>query len=291
MHPSHDSGVTRYVATVHGYTPLSREDEQQLVRRWRDDRDERARDSLVRSSLRLVVAIAKKHARYGIPLGELIAEGNFGIVRALGNFDPERGTRFTTYAGHWVRACVLQHVLRSWSIVGSGMPRSKLFFKLRRERVKLTNLVGEGEHADALLAERLDLPQAKVRSLLRRVDQRDFSLDSEGPAGDGSSLLNALVAPELNQEQRAMASESGGNARDAMRDALTVLDDRERLIVESRLLVDSDAEVISLAELGRKLGVSRERVRQLEERAKRKIKARISARSDSADWIDLHSAA
>ena len=282
--------AAHYLTTVQGYPVLSREQELALLRSWRDQNDERAREALVRSMLRHVVSIARRYQRYGVPLSELISEGNFGVVRALNKFDPERGTLFMTYASYWVRACILQHVLRSWSIVGSGLPRSKLFFKLRRERAKLTSLTGEGERAAALLAERLNVSPARLQSLLERVDQRDFSLDTEVYQEGAMTLVNTLPAPGLNQEQLALACEFGVNAQDAVRDALTSLDERERYIVEHRLLADSEVQ-LSLAEIGRTLGVSRERARQLEERAKRKLKARITSRPGSGDWLDAHRAA
>ncbi|MEP7050776.1 MAG: sigma-70 family RNA polymerase sigma factor [Pseudomonadota bacterium] len=289
MHETHGA-IAHYLSAVQGYPALSREQELALLRSWRDDNDERAREMLVRSLLRHVVSIARRYQRYGVPLAELISEGNFGVVRALHKFDPERGTLFMTYASYWVRACILQHVLRSWSIVGSGLPRSKVFFKLRRERAKLTSLTGDGELAEALLAERLKVSPARLRSLLERVDQRDFSLDTEMYQDGALSLVNTLPAPGLNQEQLALASEFGENAQDAVREALTMLDARERYIVENRLLADREAE-LSLAEIGRTLGVSRERARQLEERAKRKLKSRICSRPGSGEWLDAHRAA
>lgn len=279
-----------YLSTVQTYAPVSRAEELALDRRWRGERDEKARDALVRSSLRHVVSIARKYQRYGVPLSELISEGNFGVVRALNKFDAERGTLFMTYASYWIRACILQHVLRSWSIVGSGLPRSRLFFKLRRERAKLAGLIGEGAEANALLAQRLNISEVRLRSLLQRVDQRDCSLDAEVYQDGGMALVNTLPSSDLDQEQLALAHEFGGNAQQAVRAALAILDERERYIVENRLLADREAE-LSLADIGRTLGVSRERARQLEERAKRKLKAQISRQPGSADWLDAHCAA
>ncbi|HET7542688.1 MAG TPA: sigma-70 family RNA polymerase sigma factor [Polyangiaceae bacterium] len=282
--------LNHYLAMVQGYAVVSREEELSLIQRWRVERDERARDALVRSSLRHVVTIARRYQRYGIPLAELISEGNFGVVRALNKFDGTRGTLFITYASYWVRACILQHVLRSWSIVGSGLPRSRLFFKLRRERAKLSSLIGDGAEARVILSERLGISEERLGALLQRVDQRDCSLDAEVFQDGKLSLVNALPSPDLDQEQLALAGEFGGNALAAVRDALTILDSRERYIVEHRLLADRDAE-LSLADIGRALGISRERARQLEERAKRKLRARISARPGSADWLGTHRAA
>jgi len=279
-----------YLSTVQGYAAVSREEELTLIRRWRFEQDESARDALVRSSLRHVVSIARRYQRYGIPLAELISEGNFGVVRALEKFDGARGTLFITYASYWVRACILQHVLRSWSIVGSGLPRSRLFFKLRRERAKLSGLIGDGAEARVILSERLGISEERLSALLQRVDQRDCSLDAEMFQDGTLSLVNALPSPDPDLEQQALASEFGGNALLAVRDALTILDARERYIVEHRFLADPEAE-LSLADIGRSLGISRERARQLEERAKRKLRARIASRPGCAGWLDTHRAA
>jgi len=281
---------SNYLTTVQGYAPVSREEELRLISRWRLEQDEAARDALVRSSLRHVVSIARRYQRYGIPLAELISEGNFGVVRALNKFDGARGTLFITYASYWVRACILQHVLRSWSIVGSGLPRSRLFFKLRRERAKLSTLIGDGAEASQILSQRLGISAERLSSLLQRVDQRDCSLDAEVFQDGALTMVNTLPSPDLDQEQLALASEFGGIASEAVRDALTILDSRERYIVEQRMLADRDAE-LSLADIGRQLGISRERARQLEERAKRKLRARISSRPGSAEFLDTHRAA
>ena len=279
-----------YVSTVESYATLSREQERMLIRAWREDNDGRARDQLVRSSLRHVVSIARRYQRYGVPLAELISEGNFGVVRALNKFDGERGNLFMTYASYWIRACILQHVLRSWSIVGSGLPRSRLFFKLRRERAKLTGLIADRGEANAILAERLSITEERLASLLSRVDQRDCSLDAEAYQDGPVTLVNTLPSSALDQEQVALAREFGGSASLAIREALGTLDERERYIVEHRLLADRDEE-LSLADIGRTLGVSRERARQLEERAKRKLRHEIEGRAGASDWLDAHRAA
>jgi RNA polymerase sigma-32 factor len=289
MTAANDS-ANHYLSAVQAYPSVSREEELALIRRWRTEQDESARDALVRSSLRHVVSIAKRYQRYGVPLADLISEGNFGVVRALNKFDAERGTLFITYASYWVRACILQHVLRSWSIVGSGLPRSRLFFKLRRERAKVANLIEDSSRLNEVLAERLNISQDRLRALLQRVDQRDCSLDAEVYQDGSVTLVNTLPSAELDQEQVALANEFGGNATRAVRDAMTILDERERYIVENRLLADRDAE-LSLADIGRTLGVSRERARQLEERAKRKLKHRIASGVGSAGWLESHWAA
>jgi RNA polymerase sigma-32 factor len=274
---------------VQSFPALSRERELELVVHCQANEDPKAREELLSSQLRYVVAIALRYRRYGVPLDELISEGNFGLVHALKKFDATRGTRFVTYAAYWIRAYVLNHVIRSWSMVGvgSGALRSKMFFKLRRERVRIANLVGEGERADELLAERLSLPTATVASMVRRLDARDVSLDAKVFDGSATTLADMLVANGESQEESVANSETGEKVRITVQDAMSVLDKRERYIVDKRLMADRDEE-LSLAEIGRQLGVSRERARQLEERAKRKLRQRIQA---SSDWGDLHNAA
>ncbi|HVJ19779.1 MAG TPA: sigma-70 family RNA polymerase sigma factor [Polyangiaceae bacterium] len=288
-----DNSLSRYISRVHKYEQLSRETETALVKRWREHADEAARTEVVNAHLRYVVAIALKYRRYGVPVDELISEGNFGVVHALSKFEPERGTRFVTYAAYWIRAYILNHIIRSWSLVGvgSGALRSKMFFKLRRERVKILNRVGEGAEADALLAKSMGLPEAKVVSMVRRLESRDVSLDAKVFDDSGTTLADMLVGNEVSQEEGLAATELGDHLRDAVRRAVTVLDKRERYIVERRLMADGDDE-LSLAEIGRRLGVSRERARQLEARAKRKLKSRIEELSqNNGSWLDVLTAA
>jgi RNA polymerase sigma-32 factor len=272
---------------------LSREDEQELMTRWMGSHEERARDRLLAAHLRYVVAIALRYRRYGVPVEELVSEGNFGLVHALGKFEPGRGTRFVTYAAYWIRAYVLNHVIRSWSLVGvgSGALRSKMFFRLRRERVKIANLVGDGDQADALLAQAMGLPEATVQAMVRRLDARDVSLDTKPFDDSATSLGDLLAAPDRSQEETLAASERDDQVRIAVRSAMSELDERERYIAENRLMADHDDE-LSLAEIGRRLGVSRERARQLEVRTKRKLRRRIEELSRRAgDRLSLDSAA
>ncbi|MEO6600609.1 MAG: RNA polymerase factor sigma-32 [Polyangiaceae bacterium] len=287
-----DPSLTFYISAVYSYPLLSREAELALTRRWLEQKDEVAREELVRAHLRYVVAIALKYRRYGLPLGELVAEGNFGVVHALQKFDTSRGTRFVTYAAHWIRAYILNHIIRSWSLVGvgAGALRSKMFFKLRRERVRITNLVGEGDHADELLAKALDVPKAKITSMVSRLEARDLSLDAKVYDDSATTLGDTLTAGDINQEDGLVGSEVGVYVRDAVQIALTGLDERERYIVENRLMADNEDE-LSLAEIGRRLGVSRERARQLEARAKKKLKTRITELSRGNGWLDIHDAA
>jgi RNA polymerase sigma-32 factor len=287
-----DSAVSRYITMAQGVPQLSREAEVELAEEWRKSGSEAARDKLVRAHLRYVIAIALKYRRYGLPLADLIAEGNFGLVHALTKFEPERGNRFVTYAAYWIRAYILNYIIRSWSLVGvgSGALRSKMFFKLRRERVRIANQVGEGEQADQLLAEKLNLPVDKLTTMLRRLEARDVSIDARLFDDSAATLGDTLTSNDRDQEELAAANETQGYVKDAVKSAIAVLDKRERYIVEHRLMADTEDE-LSLAEIGRRLGVSRERARQLEARAKRKLKSRIAELSRASGGLDLDHAA
>jgi RNA polymerase sigma-32 factor len=234
----------------------------------------------------LVLAVARKYRHYGIPVSELVAEGNVGVVIALAKFRPERGVRFVTYASYWVRAQMLARVVKSYSAVsgGGGPLRSQLFFKLRRERVRAANQFGSGDAADAVLAERLGLSLERLQAMTRRLDGRDVSLDARGGV-DARTLVERLPAPD-DQEQEYLAREVGVPVKDALRVALDTLDARERYIVERHLMADANEE-LSLAAIAVRFGVSRERVRQLEARAKAKLRKLLELAEHPAvrEWL------
>ncbi|HEX5099639.1 MAG TPA: sigma-70 family RNA polymerase sigma factor [Polyangiaceae bacterium] len=290
---SRQAEISPYLNRVRSYPVLSREEEQVLVASWLEGKNTIARERLLAAHLRYVVAIALRYRRYGVPIEELVSEGNFGLVHALGKFEPSRGTRFVTYAAYWIRAYVLNHVIRSWSLVGvgSGALRSKMFFRLRRERVRIANLVGEGGEADSMLAQAMGLPEATVQAMVRRLDARDVSLDSKPFDDSSASLADLLASGDRSQEETLAASERDDQVRTAVQSAMEELDDRERYIAENRLMADHEEE-LSLAEIGRRLGVSRERARQLEVRTKRKLRRRIEELARrSGDPLSLDSAA
>jgi RNA polymerase sigma-32 factor len=289
-----DPAVSRYMSMTNNLPLLDREAELALARRFKDQGDQAARDALVRAHLRFVVAIALRYRRYGLPLSELIAEGNVGLVYALTKFDPERCNRLMTYASHWIRAYILNYVMRSWSLVGggSGAFRTKLFFKLRRERVRISNLLGEGDEAHQVLAQRLALSEEKLKDMLRRLETRDVSLDALVSEESSTRLLDMLPSLDRNQEELAVSNEAMDHAYDAVQGALAVLDTRERFIVEKRLMAEPEEE-LSLAEIGRHLGISRERARQLETRAKHKLRVHLERleRAKDLEFAELSSAA
>lgn len=276
-----NSSLSRYISYVRGIEELSRELEGDVARKWLSDGDYESADRLIRANLRYVVAIALTYRRYGLPLADLIAEGNFGLVHAVSKFNPDRGTRFVTYAAYWIRAYMLNYVIRSWSMVGvgSGPLRSKLFFRLRRERARIANLVGDNEEAAGILAERFGESKEKIMSLANRLEARDVSLDAK-VFDDGSvAMLDTLESEEPSQEDTVSKQQSEDRIKESLRDALGELDPRERFIVEVRMMADVD-DALSLAEIGRRLGVSRERARQLEARAKRKLRDRLAPLRD-----------
>jgi RNA polymerase sigma-32 factor len=250
---------------------LEREQELDLAVRWRQQGDRRAAETLIRAHLRDVVAIARSYRRYGVPQAELVAEGNFGMVRALHKFDPERGLRFMTYAAYWVRSCVIDYVIKTWSIVGGGS--SKTFFRLRRERRQVSGLLAEGEQSESLIAARMGVSAKRVASMTQRLDARHVSLDVKSwDAATRSSEF--LLAPDDQEAELSRRQAQHGVAEAVLR-AVSGLDRRERFIAERRLMADP-AEEMSLAEIGRHFGVSRERARQLEARTKRKLGASIA---------------
>lgn len=283
--PSDD--LAFYIAEAKRAPRLEREEEVALAQRWKLHRDRAAGDALARANLRHVVAVAMKYRRYGVPVSELIAEGNFGVVHALGKFEPDRGIRFVTYAAHWVRAYILDHVIKSWSMVGggSGPLRSRLFFRLRRERVRAVNLMGEGEAADRMVAERVGVTPDELRKMMHRLEARDVSLDVKVLDESPVRLVDLLPAPD-DQERSLLEHQVDGSMRRAVARAVSALDPRERYIAEHRLMADPNEE-LSLAEIGRSLGVSRERARQLEARTKRKLRSSIPALGSPAvaEWI------
>lgn len=264
---------------------LDRQLEMDLIARWQAG-DSRAKESLVRCHQRYVLALALKYRHYGVPVSELVAEGNLGVVLALARFRPERGVRFGTYAAHWVRAQMLTCVVKSGRAVSGtdGPLRSQLFFRLRRERARVFNLLGAGEAADRELAARLGVTLERVQRLNLRLDARDVTLDAKG-AGEGAAAVERLVAPN-DQEHELFTQQVTEPLRAEVERALKQLDRRERAIIEHRYLAEPDQE-LSLAELARSMGVSRERARQLEQRAILKLRRLISASPNPVlrEWL------
>jgi len=268
-----DPALAEYISRVRNIPRLSREVEHDLALAARAG-DPDAAHKLIEANLRFVVAVALQYRRYGIPISELIAEGSLGLILAVRKFDPERGTRFVTYAGYWIRAYVLDLVVKSASMVGggSGALRSKLYFRLRRERARVSNHEQDQTRVVETLAQQFHVDTERMSRMLRQIDARDVSLDMTAHADSSMTMLDTLQDEGASQEEELMASEQQHGLNDRLGSALGALDRRERYIVEQRIMGDDE---MSLAELGRRLGVSRERARQIEARAKRKLRKRL----------------
>lgn len=271
-HFEHDVSISRYIDRVRSIPLLDREAEHELAVKAAAG-DEAARNALVEANLRFVVAVALQYRRYGLRIADLIAEGNVGLMIAARKFDPSRGTRFVTYAGYWIRALVLDLVVRATSMVGagSGPLRSKVFFRLRRERAKIGNITSDEAERTALLAQKFEMSEEKMEEMLRRLDARDVSLDQTVYSDSGVTMVETLEGDD-DPEATVVSSEEETRVHGRLDAALAGLDRRERYILEQRFMQD---EEVSLAEIGRTLGVSRERARQLEARAKQKLKVRL----------------
>ncbi len=262
------TGLTQYIRTVRSIPKLSRTAELELATEWTKNRNRQAADQLLSAHLRYVVAIVIGFKRYQVPLEDLVAEGNLGLLQAIEKFEPSRGFRFVTYATFWIRARMVEAVLRNWSIVRGGSPalRSKSFFRLRRERARLTGLLGEGPEARAALAKSMKLKPDQLDEMLARIDGTDVSLDAPLHIDGSATLVGTLPSTASSQEEVFERRQRHELDRELVEVTMRELDPRERLIIESRVMADPD-DARSLSDLGAEMGISRERVRQLESRA------------------------
>lgn len=269
-----DETTLAYMRRVNALPTLVREEELALARAFHAG-DHEAGRRLLTANLRNVVPVALRYRRYGLPVADLIAEGNLAMVRALARYEPERELRFATYANYWIRAEMLAHVLQHRSLVsgGRGQLRPKYFFRLRREYARLTAQLGEAE-AKAAIAAQWKLAPADLAIILERLERPDASLDAPLRSASGT-LLDACSSEGPSQEDALERRRVNDQLSAAVQSASAELDARERFILEHRLLADPEVEY-SLVHIGRLFGVSRERARQLEWRVKEKIKRHLA---------------
>jgi RNA polymerase sigma-32 factor len=272
-----ESGLARYLQEIKRFPMLEPQEEYMLAKRWREHGDREAAHKLVTSHLRLVAKIAMGYRGYGLPIGEVISEGNVGLMQAVKRFEPDKGFKLATYAMWWIRASIQEYILRSWSLVKMGTTASqkKLFFNLRKAKSRISAL-DDGDLRDdqvESISKRLGVAKQDVIDMNRRLGG-DASLNSPLREGGEGEWQDWLVDESADQEAQLADREESDARIGALRSALSVLNPRERRIFEARRLAE---EPITLEELSTEFGVSRERVRQIEVRAFEKVQAAVKA--------------
>jgi RNA polymerase sigma-32 factor len=268
---SGEGGLSDYLIQIKKFPMLEREEEYMLAKNWRNRGDIKSAEKLVTSHLRLVAKIAMGYRGYGLPIGEMISEGNVGLMQAVKKFDPEKGFRLATYAMWWIKAGIQEYILRSWSLVkmGTTTAQKKLFFNLKKLKNKIAPR-SDGDLKDehvTEIANRLDVKKDEVISMNRRLSGQELSLNA--PVGeDGDEWQDWLADKSMDQELSFAHNEEMKQRKDLLENSLEILNQREREILNYRRLVD---QPITLEKLSRKYKISRERIRQIENKAFEKI--------------------
>jgi RNA polymerase sigma-32 factor len=269
-----EGGLSRYLSEIRKFPLLQPEEEYMFAKRWREHEEPEAARRLVTSHLRLVAKIAMGYRGYGLPVSEIVAEGNVGLMQAVKRFEPDRGFRLATYAMWWIRAAIQEYILRSWSLVkmGTTAAQKKLFFNLRKVKGKI-NALEEGdlrpEHV-AEIATKLAVSEEEVVNMNRRLSGPDSSLNA--PLRSDSESQDWLADDTIDQETRLANTEEMDERHSLLTTAMGELTERERDILEARRLRDEPA---TLEDLSQKYGVSRERIRQIEVRAFEKLQQQM----------------
>ena len=276
---SAETGLSRYLEEIRRFPMLEPQEEYMLAKSWREHGDRDAAHRLVTSHLRLVAKIAMGYRGYGLPISEVISEGNVGLMQAVKRFEPEKGFRLATYAMWWIKASIQEYILRSWSLVkmGTTANQKKLFFNLRKAKSKISALEEGDLRPDQVqvIAKRLGVTEQDVVDMNRRLGG-DASLNAPiRDDGESGEWQDWLVDDAPSQERILAESEESDNRHKALVSALDVLNDRERRIFEARRLAE---DPITLEELAAEFGVSRERVRQIEVRAFEKVQKAVKSR-------------
>ena len=268
---SGEGGLSGYLIQIKKFPMLEREEEYMLAKNWRNRGDIKSAEKLVTSHLRLVAKIAMGYRGYGLPIGEMISEGNVGLMQAVKKFDPEKGFRLATYAMWWIKAGIQEYILRSWSLVkmGTTTAQKKLFFNLKKLKNKIAPR-SDGDLKDehvTEIANKLDVKKDEVISMNRRLSGQELSLNA--PVGeDGDEWQDWLADKSMDQELSFAHNEEMEQRKDLLENSLEILNQREREILNYRRLVD---QPVTLEKLSRKYKISRERIRQIENKAFEKI--------------------
>ena len=268
---SNEGGLSAYLEQIKKFPMLAAEEEYMLAKNWRSTGNLKSAEKLVTSHLRLVAKIAMGYRGYGLPVSEMISEGNIGLMQAIKKFEPEKGFRLATYAMWWIKASIQEYILRSWSLVkiGTTTAQKKLFFNLKKLKNQISPRAEgdlKNEHVKEI-ASRLDVSEDEVVSMNRRLSGKEQSLNA--PIGeDGDEWQDWLVDKNMDQEVSFAQQEEMENRKDLLKDSISILNEREREILYSRRLTD---DPLTLEDLSKKYKISRERIRQIENKAFEKL--------------------
>ena len=284
---SPEGGLSRYLSEIRKFPMLAKDEEFMLAKRWQEHEDPEAAHRLVTSHLRLVAKIAMGYRGYGLPIGEVISEGNVGLMQAVKKFDPDRGFRLATYAMWWIRASIQEYILRSWSLVkmGTTAAQKKLFFNLRKAKSEIAALQEGDLHPDQVsqIATKLGVLNEEVISMNRRLAGGDASLNAPLRADGESEWQDWLVDDTTPSQEHVVAENEERSIRmSLLEEAMAELTDRERHILTERRLKDDPT---TLEELASEYGVSRERVRQIEVRAFEKLQKAMRTAAEERNLV------
>jgi RNA polymerase sigma-32 factor len=285
---SPEGGLSRYLSEIRKFPMLAKDEEFMLAKAWQEHEDSKAAHRMVTSHLRLVAKIAMGYRGYGLPIGEVISEGNVGLMQAVKKFDPDRGFRLATYAMWWIRASIQEYILRSWSLVkmGTTAAQKKLFFNLRKAKSEIEALQEGDLRPDQVsqIATKLGVLDEEVISMNRRLAGGDASLNSPMRADSESEWQDWLVDDKTPSQESTVADAQENTLRmGLLEEAMTELSDRERHILTERRLKDDPT---TLEELASQYGVSRERVRQIEVRAFEKLQKSMKAAAHDRNLVN-----
>jgi len=278
---SNEGGLSAYLEQIKKFPMLAAEEEYMLAKNWKTTGNVKAAEKLVTSHLRLVAKIAMGYKGYGLPVNEMISEGNVGLMQAVKKFEPEKGFRLATYAMWWIKASIQEYILRSWSLVkiGTTTAQKKLFFNLKKIKNQIAPQA-EGDLRDEHVSEisnKLDVSKEEVISMNRRLSGKEFSLNAQ-VGEDGDEWQDWIIDKGMDQELKFAHKEEMGQRKDLLKDSIKILNDREKEILYARRIND---EPTTLENLSKKYKISRERIRQIENKAFEKVQKHMlnSARS------------
>ena len=282
-------GLSIYLSQIKKFPMLDAEEEYMLAKNWRENGNLQSAHKLVTSHLRLVAKIAMGYRGYGLPVNELISEGNIGLMQAVKKFDPDKGFRLATYAMWWIKAAIQEYVLRSWSLVkmGTTTAQKKLFFNLK----KLKNQIAPNQEGDLKddqvkeISKRLDVDSNEVVNMNRRMMGQEKSLNDPIKSGETDEWQDWLVDESLDQELIVSQQQEYNDKKELLNSSMKILNDREREIIEARRLTENP---LTLEELSKKYKISRERIRQIETKSFEKLQKSMINASKSKNLLPNH---